>query len=253
MRVNDDPVLSEAALAERDRLVMAHTDLVKSMAHRLAQRLPPQVDVADLIGVGVMGLIAAATRYDPNTGVPFDAFARRRIQGAMLDSLRDLDWVPRSLRRLRRTVEGAIASLRRSLGRDPEETEIAAALNMTQPEYEHALEQLRTLDVGAIRSLEQDSESGASRLEMIADDGESVLVQIERKELRAHLAEAIKELPERERNILAMYFEEEMTMSEIGAVIGISESRVSQLRSLAFSRLRATMADMRDAKGRQAA
>lgn len=253
MRVNDDPVLSEAALAERDRLVMAHTDLVKSMAHRLAQRLPPQVDVADLIGVGVMGLIAAATRYDPKTGVPFDAFARRRIQGAMLDSLRDLDWVPRSLRRLRRTVEGALASLRRSLGREPEETEIAAALNMTQPEYEHALEQLRTLDVGAMRSLEQETESGASRLELIADDGESVLAQIERKELRAHLASAIKDLPERERNILAMYFEEEMTMSEIGAVIGISESRVSQLRSLAFSRLRATMAEIRGAKGRQAA
>jgi RNA polymerase sigma factor for flagellar operon FliA len=253
MRVNEEAALSERALAERDRLVMAHTDLVKSIARRMAQRLPPQVDVADLIGVGVMGLIAAATRYDPSTGVSFEAFGRRRIQGAMLDSLRDLDWVPRSLRRLRRTVEATVASLRRSLGREPEEAEICAALNMTQAEYEQALQRLRTLDVGAMRSIEEDSDSGGSRLELIADDGEGVLAQIERKELRAQLAHAIKDLPERERNILAMYFEEDMTIAEIGAVIGISESRVSQLRSLAFSRLRASMAEVHDTKGRKAA
>jgi RNA polymerase sigma factor FliA len=237
MRVNP----TDAAIAERDRLVMAHTDLVKTLAHRLAHRLPPQVEVSDLIGVGVLGLIDAATRYKPTLGVPFDAFARRRIQGAMLDSLRELDWVPRSLRRLRRTVEGAISTLRKTLGREPEETEIAQALSMTMPEYERAVEQLRTLDVGAMRSLEQDSESGMSRLEMLADDGEGVLAEIERQELREHLARAIQQLPQREREILAMYFDENMTLAEIGAVIGVSESRVSQLRSLAFTRLRASL------------
>ncbi len=245
---------ADAALEERDRLVMAHTDLVKTMAHRLAHRLPPQVEVSDLIGVGVLGLIDAATRYKPTLGVPFDAFARRRIHGAMLDSLRELDWVPRSLRRLRRTVEGAVASLRKTLGREPDEAEVAQALAMTIPEYEKALEQLRTLDICAMRSLEQDSENGMSRLELLADDGESVLADIERKELHQHLTRAIEQLPQRERSILAMYFDENMTLAEIGVVLGVSESRVSQLRSMAFTRLRTTLNESLAGKaGRQAA
>jgi RNA polymerase sigma factor for flagellar operon FliA len=244
----------DAALEERDRLVMAHTDLVKALAHRLAHRLPPQVEVSDLIGVGVLGLIDAATRYKPALGVPFDAFARRRIQGAMLDSLRELDWVPRSLRRLRRTVEGAIGTLRKTLGREPDEAEVAQALAMTMPEYERTLEQLRTLEICAMRSLEQESENGMSRLELLADDGESVLADIERKQLHQHLTQAIGQLPPRERSILAMYFDDNMTLAEIGAVIGVSESRISQLRSMAFTRLRASLSESLAGKaGRQAA
>ena len=114
------PVMTpQASYMDRDQLVIAHVGLVKAMAHRLAQRLPSQVEMTDLISVGVMGLIDAAGRYKPSTGVPFDAFARRRVQGAMLDALRDLDWAPRSLRRMRRELDGAVAKLRAELKREP--------------------------------------------------------------------------------------------------------------------------------------
>ena len=230
-----------ASTENRDRLVMEHVPLVKTLAQRLAQRLPSQVEVSDLVSVGVLGLIDAAARYKPTLGVPFDAFARRRVQGAMLDSLRDLDWAPRSLRRLRRDVDGAIASCRRRLGREPEESEIAAELSLSVKEYDRVMEQLRTLDVGAIRSLDAPSEDGTSQLEMCVDPGEGAVTQLERKELREHLARAIQQLPERERQILSLYFQEEMTLAEIGQVIGVGESRVSKLRSLALSRLRSAL------------
>lgn len=229
---------AESASETRDRLVMEHVGLVKSMAQRLAMRLPAQVEVSDLVSVGVLGLIDAAGRYKPGLGVPFDAFARRRVQGAMLDSLRDLDWAPRSLRRMRRDVDGAMANLRRKLSREPEEAEIAAEMGMTVGDYEKTIQQLRTLDIGAIRSLDAPTEDGTSRLELCVDPTEGVVTQLERKELRVHLAKAIEQLPDRERQILALYFEEELTLAEIGEVIGVGESRVSQLRSLALARLR---------------
>jgi RNA polymerase sigma factor for flagellar operon FliA len=127
---------------------------------------------------------------------------------------------------------------RRKLGREPEEKEIAAEMGVSVPEYEKTLEQLRMLDIGAIRSLDAPTEDGTSRIELCVDPGEGVAQQLERKELKLHLARAIEQLPERERQILALYFEEELTLAEIGQVIGVGESRVSQLRSLALSRLR---------------
>jgi RNA polymerase sigma factor for flagellar operon FliA len=229
------------SLDQRDALVMQHVPLVKTLAQRLAQRLPSQVEVSDLISVGVLGLIDAAGRYKPTLGVPFDAFARRRVQGAMLDSLRDLDWAPRSLRRLRRDVDSAIASLRRRLGRDPEEKEIADEMGVTVADYEKTLEQLRTLDIGAVRSLDAPTEDGTTRLELLIDPDEGAVRHLERKELREHLARAIEGLPERERQILTLYYNEELTLVEIGEVIGVCESRVSQLRSLALSRLRTSL------------
>ncbi len=225
-------------LQTRDKLVMEHAPLVKTLAYRLAQRLPSQVEMNDLISVGMLGLIDAATRYRPSTGVPFDAFARRRVHGAMLDSLRQLDWAPRSLRRLRRDVDAAMAALRHELKREPKEAEMAARLNMALPQYLETLEQLRTLDIGTVRQLESSSGDGTSLLEFCVDPDEGVAAQLERKELREHLARAIEELPERERQILALSYQEELTLAEIGEVIGVGESRVCQLRSQAVSRLR---------------
>lgn len=230
-----------ADLEARDRLVMEHIGLVKSLAHRLVQRLPAQVEMNDLVSVGVLGLIDAATRYKSSLGVPFDAFARRRIHGAMLDSLRELDWAPRSLRRLRRDVDGAIASLRQSLQREPVDTEIAAALKMTLADYEQALERLRTLDIGSVRQLDAPAPDGGSLLELCVDTGEGAVTQLERKELREHLGRAIHALPERERHIVALSYQQELTLAEIGEVIGVGESRVCQLRSQAVARLRATL------------
>jgi RNA polymerase sigma factor for flagellar operon FliA len=220
---------------------MNHVGLVKALAHRLAQRLPSQVEMTDLISVGVLGLIDAAGRYRPSMGVPFDAFARRRVQGAMLDALRDLDWAPRSLRRMRRDLDATIARLRHDLAREPEEEEIASAMALSPEEYAKVLDQVRSLDLGAIRQLDSTGEDGAPLLELCIDPDEGPEAQLERTELRKLLARALGELPERERHILAMYYEEEMTMAEIGEVIGVCESRVSQLRSLALSRLRGSL------------
>lgn len=228
-------------LAERDRLVIDHVGLVKALAHRLAQRLPSQVEMSDLVSVGVLGLIDAAGRYRPSMGVPFDAFARRRVQGAMLDALRDLDWAPRSLRRMRRDLDATIARLRHDLAREPDEREIASAMSLSEAEYTRLLDQVKTLEVGAIRQLDAATEDGTPLLELCMEPDDGPEVQLQRSELRQLLARALLELPERERHILAMYYEEEMTMAEIGEVIGVCESRVSQLRSLAISRLRASM------------
>jgi RNA polymerase sigma factor FliA len=230
-------------LSERDRLVVEHVALVKALAHRLARRLPAQVEVADLISIGVLGLVEAAGRYRPSTGVPFDAFARRRVQGAMLDALRDLDWAPRSLRKLRRQVDGTILQLRSQLGREPSEAEMAAGMDMDAEHYAATLEQLRSLEVAMIRQLDDSGPDRQPLVDVCIDPGVGPEVRFERRELRGLLANAIRRLPERERQVLAMYYDEEMTMAEIGAVLGVCESRVSQLRTLAISRLRSTLQD----------
>jgi RNA polymerase sigma factor for flagellar operon FliA len=225
--------------AQRDALVMAHVDLVKSIASRLGRRLPSQVELSELVSVGVLGLIEAANRYQPSLGVPFDAFARRRINGAMLDALRGLDWVPRSLRKLQRDVDGAMTNLRHTLGREPEADEIAAALGVSTREYDTKLDELRMAEVAVL----QPSGTGEDSLDLldVAVDDQGPYRQLERRELRARLAAAIMELPERERQILAMSYEQEMTLAEIGQVIGVGESRVSQLRTQAVVRLRSLM------------
>jgi RNA polymerase sigma factor FliA len=226
---------------DRDQLVLEHVGLVKALAQRLVQRLPSQVEMTDLIGVGVLGLIDAATRYKASTGVPFDAFARRRVQGAMLDALRDLDWAPRSLRKLRRDLDSTVGRLRHELGREPNDDEIAAAMSLSGVEYERALDQVRSLELGALRQLDATTQEGVSLLELCIDPDEGPEARLERTELREHLARALAALPDRERQILALYYEEELTMAEIGAVIGVCESRVSQLRTLALSRLRVSL------------
>lgn len=224
----------------RDQLVMEHIGLVKAMASRLANRLPPQVEVSELVSVGVLGLIDAAGRFRPSLGVPFSAFARRRIHGAMLDSLRGLDWAPRAVRKLRRDVDAAIARLRFQLGREPKETEIAAALDVSEGEYEKMLDRLKSAELATIRQSSV-GEDGRSVLDVEIEPSEGPHARLERAEMRQLLASAITELPERERHILALYYDEELTLAEIGEVIGVGESRVSQLRSQAIARLRAAL------------
>ena len=233
--------MPEADLETRDRLIMEHVGLVRALAGRLAHRVPSQVEVSELISVGVLGLIDAASRFKPTLGVPFDAFARRRIHGAMLDALRDLDWAPRSVRKLGRTMDGTLAKLRHELGREPEETEVAGALNVSATEYGRILDQLKTAELAVIRQ-SSTNDDGTNSLEVAVDPGEGPYARLEREELRQLLAEAITELPERERHILALYYHEELTLAEIGQVIGVGESRVSQLRTQAIARLRSHLA-----------
>jgi RNA polymerase sigma factor for flagellar operon FliA len=231
-------------IQERDALVMAHVHLVKSMAHRLGRRVPSHVELSELVSVGVLGLIDAAQRYQPGLGVPFDAFARRRIHGAMLDALRRLDRVPRSVRRLQRGVDGVLTELRHALGREPEAAEIATAMGVSAEEYDGMLDELRWADLAIVRPSSNDDDrnhSGEDLLDLAIDTEDGPYAQLERRELRAELARALGELPERERQILALSYEKELTLAEIGQVIGVGESRVSQLRTQAVARLRSKL------------
>jgi len=227
------------AIDESNNLVLAHLGLVKALASRLAHRVPSHIELGELISVGMMGLVEAARRYEPSRGVPFDAFARRRIQGAMVDALRALDSTPRSVRKQRRDIDNAIVRLRHILKREPSAAEIAGELAMSESEYDRTLDQIRSADIGQVRQLETGPD-GAPLIDIALDD-DGMHARLERAELRRHLAEAIEALPERERNILVLYHQHDLTLAEIGAVIGVGESRVSQLRSQAIARLRASL------------
>jgi RNA polymerase sigma factor for flagellar operon FliA len=231
--------VGETPVDARNRLVLDHVGLVKVLAARVSRRVPAQVEVNELIGVGMIGLIDAARRYQPSLGVPFEAFARRRIHGAMLDTLRGLDWAPRAVRKMRRDVDAAIAVLRHSLRRAPDDAEIAAELHVSNEEYARMLDQIRAVELASVRQSASDREGGM--LDVAIDPDEGPHAHLEREELRRHLAGAIRELPERERQILSLYYEQELTLAEIGAVIGVGESRVSQLRTQAVARLRARL------------
>jgi RNA polymerase sigma factor for flagellar operon FliA len=232
-----DTVDDQQQLAERNQLVMDHIGLVKGLALRMARRVPAQVEVSELMSVGMVGLIDAAGRYQIALGVPFDAFARRRVHGAMLDWLRNLDWAPRSARKMRRDVDAAIARLRHELQREPAGAEIAGALSVSEPIYDQMLEQIRAAEVVMVRPLDVGA-GESSVLDVAIDPDEGPHLRLERAEIREHLAQAIAVLPERERQILSLYYQEELTLAEIGAVIGVGESRVSQLRTQAVARLR---------------
>lgn len=241
MRLN----LEEPAAREtRDKLVLDHLSLVKTLASRLSRRLPPHVDGAELVGVGVMGLVDAAGRYQPSTGVPFDAFARQRIHGAMLDALRRLDRAPRAVRRQQRQLETALQRLRQVLGREPETEEVADALGLSLDDYHHLLDALQAADLASVQRVSRDEgDDGRSLLDLALDRGEGPYAQLERRQLHARLVRALQALPERERHIIALYYDDELTLAEIGKVFDIGASRVSQLRTQAIARLRSLLAE----------
>jgi RNA polymerase sigma factor for flagellar operon FliA len=223
-----------------NQLVLAHVGLVKALAARLAQRVPSHIELNELVSVGMMGLVEAARRFEPALGVPFDAFARRRVHGAMVDSLRGMDWAPRSVRRMRRDVDSTIAKVRHHINREPTDLEIASALSVTEKDYRRMLDQIRAVDLAAIRQLESGPDE-QSLLDVAFDPEDGPHVRLERAEMREHLARAILQIPPRERQILSLYYEHELTLAEIGEVIGVGESRVSQLRTQAIARLRSRL------------
>ncbi len=223
---------------ERNALVEAHLPQVRFIADRMAAKLPPSVDRDDLIGAGVLGLIDAVSRFDPTRGVLFKSYAEMRVRGAMLDSLRDLDWVPRSVRRRAREVEAAYVKLQTSFGRMAEEEEVATELGISVNSFQRLLTELNGLTVTGYGSDDQETTCVLNR---VASTDESPLAVYEREELRDRLASAIESLPERDRQVVALYYVEELTMKEIGAVLGVTESRVSQIRSRAILNLRAAL------------
>jgi len=229
---------------EQERLLLEHLPIVRFLARRIHERLPQHVEIEDLVSAGVVGLMDAFTKFDPAKQVQFRSYAQFRIRGAILDSLRTLDWSPRELRRKGRAVEEAIRVLTARLGRIPGETEIAAEMGLAIEEYQQLLGDLKGLEIGTLH-MERNEESGEEELAYVPGrPEEDPLFRCLRGELEERLTDAISQLPERERMVMTLYYYEEMTMREIGLALGVVESRVSQVHASAVVHLRAALKDL---------
>ena len=224
--------------AQRDALIQETLPLIKHIAHRVAIRLPSNVEIRDLINAGVLGLMDAIEKFEPERNVKFKTYAEVRIRGAILDSLRDLDWAPRSLRKKSKDLERMYADLSQKLGRPATDEEVSEAMGENIEDFHALVDQLHGLTIGSFENL-SDSEDSENYINYYPDDGSNdPYMKFESNELTRLLAEAIEELPEKERLVLSLYYFEEFTMKEIGALLGVNESRVSQLHTKATLRLR---------------
>jgi RNA polymerase sigma factor FliA len=229
----------------RDRLILTYAPLVKFVAGRLGSGLPAHVEENDLVSYGLLGLIGAIERYDPDRDVKFETYAISRIKGSIIDELRAMDWVPRSVRARARDIERAIAQLEAQLHRAPTDEEIAKKLGITEEELGDSLTDISRSSIAALDELwsPRDDGSDTPGAEMIPDphapEPQSALAKTE---LREALGEAIARLPEREKLVVTLYYYEELTLREIGEVLGVTESRVSQLHTKAILRLKARLA-----------
>ena len=226
---------------ERERLILENLPQVRLIARRIHERLPESVSLEDLISTGVVGLISAIDRFDPAHNVKLKTYAEYKIRGAILDSLRGLDWAPRQQRRRSKQIELAITSLEQKLKRAPTEEEIAAELNLDLSEYHEWLSEARGLNIGSLEGHPADDD-GRDLLRFVADKQEEwPSQQFERRELKQILVQAISRMPHIERTVLGLYYSEELTLREISRVVNLHESRVSQLKTQAIVRLRAFM------------
>jgi RNA polymerase sigma factor for flagellar operon FliA len=239
---------------EQERLLLEHLPIVRFLARRIHERLPQHVDIEDLVSAGVVGLMDAFSKFDPQKKVQFRSYAQFRIRGAILDSLRTLDWSPRDLRRKGRAVEETIRVLTARLKRAPGETEIAGEMGLSLEEYQSLLGDLKGLEIGTLH-VEHNEDSGEEELAYVPGRPEDdPLFVCLRGELQERLAEAIERLPERERLVMTLYYYEEMTMKEIGLALGVVESRISQIHSSGVVHLRAQLRESAgQAKFRQTA
>jgi RNA polymerase sigma factor for flagellar operon FliA len=228
----------------RDRLILTYAPLVKYVAGRLGSGLPAHVDEGDLVSYGLLGLIGAIERYEPDRDVKFETYAIARIKGAIIDELRAMDWVPRSVRSRAREIERAIAQLEAKLGRAPTDEEIADKVGITVEELEDSLTDIARSSIAALDELWTVSDGGdqVSLIDTVEDqdapDPQGSLSQTEQREA---IADAIARLPEREKLVVTLYYYEELTLREIGEVLGVTESRVSQLHTKAILRLKARL------------
>jgi RNA polymerase sigma factor for flagellar operon FliA len=237
-------VPSEMLMGEQERLLLEHLPIVRFLARRIHERLPQHVDIEDLVSAGVVGLMDAFTKFNPQKKVQFRSYAQFRIRGAILDSLRTLDWSPRDLRRKGRAAEEAVRSLTARLGRSPGEGEIAAEMGLGLEEYQSLLGDLKGLEIGTLH-VEHNEDSGEEEIAYVPGRPEDdPLFCCLRGELQERLTNAIDRLPERERLVMTLYYFEELTMREIGLALGVVESRVSQIHTSAVVHLRAALQDM---------
>ena len=224
-----------------EQIIKEYAPMVKYVANRIALRLPPHIEVDDLISVGVIGLIDAIEKYDPTRGAKFKTYAEFRVRGSILDELRSLDWVPRSVRQKASAMDSVIEKLKAKHGRMPEDEEVAKAMGMSLDDFFEALNQTQSMPILSLEDLGIAKESGEhqSLLDCLAGKGDAdPQTQLRLNELKDIIAKAIDTLPEKERLMVSLYYYEELTMKEIGEVLGITESRVSQIHSKAVFRLR---------------
>jgi RNA polymerase sigma factor for flagellar operon FliA len=229
--------------AEQEKLMIENLPIVRFIARRIHERLPQHVPIEDLYSAGVVGLLDAFSKFDPAKQVQFRSYAQFRIRGAILDNLRTLDWSPRELRRKGRAIEQAIQTLTAQYGRAPHDLEIAAQLHIDLAAYQQLLGELKGLEIGTLHS-ERSEDSGEEELVYLPNRPEDdPLFRFLHTELRERLTEAISDLPERERLVMTLYYYEETTMKEIGLILGVVESRISQIHASAVLHLRARLAD----------
>jgi RNA polymerase sigma factor for flagellar operon FliA len=229
----------------RDQLIVHYAPLVKYVAGRVASGLPSSVEVADLVSYGMLGLIDAVAKFDPGRGFKFETYAIARIKGSMLDELRSIDWVPRSVRTKARSLEQAVAQLQAQLHRTPTDTELAEHLDVSDGELQTMLGQVSFTGLVALDDLLSGGErDGTSTVaDTLADAGPGPLAAYEVTEVREQLAAAIRALPERERTVLGLYYYEGLTLADIGSILGVTESRVCQIHTKAVLSLRVRLAD----------
>ena len=253
---DDDP---EAALAElwdtyvaerdadlRDRLILHYAPLVKYVAGRVGSGLPSHVEQADLISYGTFGLIDAITRYEPSREVKFESYAMARIRGAIIDELRNTDWIPRSVRMKARQFQRAVAELETRLQRTPSDEEVAEEMEMDVEDVRKFLGQLSLVNVVALDELLVDDDGGSPRLVDTLQDSTALDPQAvaEHGEARQLLARAVEQLPDREKVVVSLYYFEGLTLADIGRVLGVTESRICQLHTKAVLHLRTKLADI---------
>jgi len=231
----------------RDRLILTYAPLVKYVAGRVGSGLPSHVDESDLVQYGLLGLIGAIERYDPDRDVKFETYALARIKGSIIDELRAMDWVPRSVRSRARDIERAIGGLEAKLGRAPTDEEVAKQLGMSEEELDESLSEIGRSSIAALDELWTVSASGGDRIALIdtledthGPEPQSALAETE---MREALGEAISRLPEREKLVVTLYYYEGLTLAEIGGVLGVTESRVCQIHTKAILQLRGRLQD----------
>lgn len=226
---------------DRNALIRQYSPLVRRLAHHMMAKLPPSVQVDDLIQVGLIGLSEALNRFEAAQGVQFETFATQRIRGAMIDELRENDWVSRGSRKSQKEIEVALRRLEHRLGRSPTESEIAGELGMSLADYQTLLDKVQGTQLVYLEDMAGGEGEDSFLDRHMADTEADPMECLRDQRMRQSLVEAIKHLPEREQYIMSMYYEKDMNLKEIAAVLGITESRVCQLHSQSITRLRAKM------------
>ncbi len=224
----------------RERLTEHYAFLVKYTAGRLSMTLPDTIEYHDLISYGSFGLLDAVEKFDPGRGIKFETYAATRIRGAILDGLRSMDWIPRSVRSKARNFEKTIQELEHKLGRSPTDQEAAEAMGLSLDRYHHLLDEVKTTSVLSLDEVvnPDSSDEPIKMLDTIEDDRQDIIQSLIDSELLQELAAAVDRLPDRERNVIALYYHEGLTLKEIGHVLDVSESRISQIHTKAIASLR---------------